>query len=249
MITDSFDTQSKPIISLKDIYGEQKHLVDVCIVTFSKVIYDAVLAAHECEQIAQIGACNGNVPIYLFRQNGRQIAFYLSPIGATAAAEDVIEVNWLTGAEKFVMFGSAGSLDFEKTANKFVIPTDAYRDEGMSYHYAPPADYIAVKNSAAVRSVFEELKVPFVVGKTWTTDAILRETARQMAKRKAEGCIAVEMEIAGVQAVCDFYGLDLFTFLVTGDVLSEDGYTVGTLADANHNVDKFRLALELACRI
>lgn len=249
MITDSFDTQSKPIISLKDIYGEQKHLADVCIVTFSKVIFDAVLAAHECEQIAQIGACNGNVPIYLFRQNGRQIAFYLSPIGATAAAEDVIEVNWLTGAEKFVMFGSAGSLDFEKTANKFVVPTDAYRDEGMSYHYAPPADYIAVKNSAAVRSVFEELKVPFVVGKTWTTDAILRETAGQMAKRKAEGCIAVEMEIAGVQAVCDFYGLDLFTFLVTGDVLSEDGYTVGTLADANHNVDKFRLALELACRI
>lgn len=249
MITESFDTESKPIISLKDIYGEQKHLADVCIVTFSKVIYDAILAERECEQIAQIGACNGNVPIYMFQQNGRRIAFYLSPIGATAAAEDVIEVNWLTGAEKFVMFGSAGSLDFEKTANKFVVPTDAYRDEGMSYHYAPPADYVAVKNASAVRTIFEELKVPFVVGKTWTTDAILRETAGQMAKRKEEGCIAVEMEIAGVQAVCDFYGLDLFTFLVTGDVLSEDGYTVGTLQDANHNVDKFRLALELACRI
>lgn len=249
MITESFDIESKPIISLRDIYGEQKHLADVCIVTFSKVIYEAILAEQECEKIAQIGACNGNVPICLFRQNGRRIAFYLSPIGATAAAEDVIEVNWLIGAQKFVMFGSAGSLDFEKTENRFVIPTAAYRDEGMSYHYAPPADYIAVKNASAVRAIFEELKVPFVEGKTWTTDAILRETAGQMAKRKEEGCIAVEMEIAGVQAVCDFYDFELFTFLVTGDVLSEEGYTVGTLADANHNIDKFRLALELACRI
>ncbi len=249
MITESFDIESKPIISLRDIYGEQKHLADVCIVTFSKFIYDTILKELECERIAQIGACNGNVPIYMFRYEGRRIAFYLSPIGSTAAAEDVIEVNWLTGAEKFVMFGSAGSLDFEKTANKFVIPTDAYRDEGMSYHYAPPADYITVKNASAVRTIFEELKVPFVEGKTWTTDAILRETAGQMAKRKAEGCIAVEMEIAGVQAVCDFYDFELFTFLVTGDVLSEDGYTTGTLQDANHNVDKFRLALELACRI
>ena len=249
MITDSFDVQSRPIISLKDIYGEQKELAEICIVTFSKVIYDTILKEQDCEQIAKIPACNGEVPIYAFRHSGRRIAFYLSPIGATAAAEDVIEANWLTGAKKFVMFGSAGSLDFEKTANRFVIPTAAYRDEGMSYHYAPPADYITVKNAGAVRTVFEELQVPYAEGRTWTTDAILRETAGQMAKRKAEGCIAVEMEIAGVQAVCDFYQLDLYTFVVTGDVLSGEGYTTGTLADANHNIDKFRLALALAARI
>lgn len=134
MITDSFDTQIKPVITLRDIYGEQKHLTGVCIVTFSKVIFDTILAEQKCEQIAWIGACNGNVPIYAFEYHGQKVAFYLSPFGATAAAEDVIEVNWLTGAGKFVMFGSAGSLDFAKTANRFVIPTEAYRDEGMSYH-------------------------------------------------------------------------------------------------------------------
>ena len=249
MITDSFDMQSKPLICLQDIYGAQGDLADVCIVTFSKVIFDEMLAAGDCEQIAQIGACNGNVPIYRLHRGGRRIAFYLSPIGATAAAEDVIEVNWLSGAGKFVMFGSAGSLDFEKTNHRFVIPTHAYRDEGMSYHYAPPADYITVKNSGAVRAFFEEMKVPYAEGKVWTTDAVLRETAAQAAKRRDEGCIAVEMEIAGVQAVCDFHGLELYTFVVTGDVLSEDGYSVGTLADANHNIDKLRLALELAARL
>ena len=249
MITDSFDAQSRPIISLKDIYGEQKHLVDLCIVTFSDVIFHDIQKTHECEQIAEIGSCTGNIPVYAFDYAGRKIAFYLSPIGSTMAAQCVLEINWLIGATKFIMFGSAGSLDYEKTANHFIIPTHAYRDEGMSYHYAPPGDYITVKNSNTVKKIFDEINVPCVEGRTWTTDAILRETAGLMAKRKTEGCIAVEMEIAGVQSVCDFHGLDLFTFLVTGDVLSDDSYSVGTLSDANHNIDKFLLALEIASRV
>lgn len=57
------------------------------------------------------------------------------------------------------------------------------------------------------------------------------------------------MEIAGVQSVCDFHGLELYAFVVTGDVLSEDSYTIGTLSDANHNVDKLQIALEIAVRI
>lgn len=94
-----------------------------------------------------------------------------------------------------------------------------------------------------------KINVPYVEGRTWTTDAILRETTGLMAKRKEEGCIAVEMEIAGVQSVCDFQGIDLFTFPVTGDVLSDSNYSVGALSDANHNIDKFRLALEIASRV
>ena len=249
MITDSFDSKTEPIISLEMVYGEKKHLTDSCIITYSQVIYKTVLSSYPCEQIACVRAVSGDIPIYAFPHAGRKIAFYLSPIGATCAAQCLLEANWLTGAEKYIVFGSAGSLDAEKTANHFVIPTEAYRDEGMSYHYAPPSDYITVRNSETIKSIFDDLRVPCVTGKTWTTDAILRETRGQMASRAAEGCIAVEMEIAGLQAVCDFHGLGLYPFLVTGDVLSEDGYSLGTLADANHNVDKFRLALEIAGRI
>lgn len=249
MITDSFSESDRPIISLKDIYGNQKHLSDICIVTFSDVIFRAIFETHECTKLAEIGACNGNIPIYSFKQDERTIAFYLSPIGSTMASQCVLEANWLIGAEKFIMFGSSGRLNYEKTANRFVIPTEAYRDEGMSYHYAPPCDYITVKNSEVVKEIFDELKLPYVVGKTWTTDAILRETYEQVEKRRAEGCIAVEMEIAGVQSVCDFHELELYTFVVTGDVLSEENYCVAGLSDANHNVDKLRVALEIARRI
>ena len=74
---------------------------------------------------------------------------------------------------------------------------------------------------------------------------MLRETAGLVSKRKDEGCIAVEMEVAGVEAVCDFYGLDLFDFLEAGDVLGESGYEVEDLPAANHSLAKLLIALRV----
>ena len=132
------------------------------------------------------------------------------------------------------------------TNGRFVIPTYAYRDEGMSYHYAPPSDYIFIRNHDKLAAIFRRLNLPYVEGRVWTTDAFMRETVGLTNRRRSEGCIAVEMELAGVQAVCDFTGLELYDFLVTGDVLSEDEYRVEELSDANHNMDKFYIALEIA---
>lgn len=42
---------------------------------------------------------------------------------------------------------------------------------------------------------------------------MIRETKGLVRKRMEEGCIAVEMELAGVQSVCDFYNLKLYAFL------------------------------------
>lgn len=36
-----------------------------------------------------------------------------------------------------------------------------------------------------------------VAGRTWTTDAVYRETSGKAEKLRKEGCIAVEMELAG----------------------------------------------------
>ena len=249
MITDLFDPTDEPIISPAAFYGEQGHLCDVCIVLFSKVIYEELQRRYPCTLAAQIGACNGSIPIYTFELEGRTTAFYLSGIGSTLAAGDVIEANWRTGATKFVMFGSAGALDREKTAGHYVVPTAAYRGEGMSYHYAAPADYIDVPGAETVCGVFDALGAPYVTGRVFTTDAIYRETRRQIAARRAEGCIAVEMELAGVQAVCDHHGFALYDFLMTGDVLDAPVYTPDGLREANHSLSKLDLALEIARRV
>ena len=78
---------------------------------------------------------------------------------------------------------------------------------------------------------------------------MIRETKGLVAKRKAEGCIAVEMEVSGVQAVSDFYGLELYDFLEAGDVLEASGYEVEGLHDANHSFGKLYIALETAVRV
>ena len=73
---------------------------------------------------------------------------------------------------------------------------------------------------------------------------MLRETRGLVSKRKAEGCIAVEMELAGVQAACDFNGFELYNFLEAGDVLDESCYEVEGLHNANHDLRKLYLALK-----
>ena len=246
MIIGSFDNKSEAIISPESFYGEQKHICDVAIATFSREIYPSVLEKYPNEQIGEIRAANGCRPIHLLTVREQKIIFYLSELGSTLAATDVIDVHWMTGANKFIMFGSAGALDKEATTGKYVIPTQAYRDEGMSYHYAPAADYIDIRNADTLADIFEKLNLPYVKGKVWTTDAIYRETRNLVAQRKSEGCIAVEMELAGVQAVCDFYGLQLYDFIVTGDIVDTPQYTPDGLHQANHSLDKFYVALKIA---
>ena len=249
MITDSYDITTKPLLSMKDFYGEAKHIVDTCLIIFSKEIHTHLLETFDCEVIGKITACNGSTPIYKMHYKGADVAFYLTGIGSALASGTCCEANWLTGATKFIMFGSCGSLDREKTTGKFIIPTESYRGEGCSYYYAPPSDYIPIANSHKLAAIFDELGVPYVLGRVWTTESMLRETAGLVAARKAEGCIAVEMELAGVQAACTFEHLELYNFLEAGDVLEESSYEVAGLSRANHHLGKLYIALQTALRI
>ena len=249
MITDSFDGNAPSITSRKTFYGPQKNLCDICIVTFSKRIIQTVLERFDCRKLAEITACNGNIPIYGFNVDGVMVAIYLSGQGATLAGGHIEESNWLIGARHYIVFGSAGSLCPDATHGKLVVPTEAYRDEGMSYHYAPPADYITLRNADKVAAWLKEFGVSVVEGRCWTTDAFYRETQANFAKRVSEGCLAVEMELAGLQAVCDFYGLELHAFLQTGDVLDAEAYDVSELCKANHEYANFELALRIAKKL
>ena len=249
MITDFYDGKTPSITTREAIYGPQGRLCDVCIVTFSKRILQTVLERYDCRKLAEITSCSGNIPVYGFDLNGTTVAFYLSGQGACLAGGNVEESNWLLGARHYILFGSAGALQPEATRGKLVVPTEAYRDEGMSYHYAPNSDYIAIRNATKVAAWLQEQGAPVVTGRCWTTDAFFRETKANFAKRVSEGCLAVEMELAGIQAVCDFYGLELYAFLQTGDVLDSDSYDTTELQNANHEYANFERALKIAAKL
>ena len=248
MITDSFDSASQAIIG--PVRRENRPQADVCVITFSHEIADYMRENYAEEEIASLRCATGRTPVYLIRRNGKRIACYMTYVGApitVGLAEDVIaELD----CRKLILFGGAGCLNKEIAHGKVMVPTAAYRDEGSSYHYAPAADYITVKNSAVVADCMKKNGIPFVLGKTWTTDAIYRETRNNFEKRKAEGCISVEMECAGLQAMCDFRGVELYAFFTSGDLLDapewdarhREGEKTGTQHDPGH----FDIALALA---
>lgn len=249
MIIHDFDNSTEPIVNIEQFYGKPKKIVEKCLILFSKVIHDYLLSHYDCSVIGELDACNGRISIWSFTHNGELIAFYLSGIGSAFASGSCYEAHWLTGATKFVMFGSCGSLDREKTRGRFIISTECYRGDGCSYYYAPPSDYLTVRNGEKLAAIFDEIGIPYVKGRTWTTDSMLRETAGLVQKRKNEGCLAVEMELAGVEAMCAFYGLELYNFLEAGDVLEESAYDTEALSGANHDLRKLSIALEILKRV
>ena len=125
------------------------------------------------------------------------------------------------GSRCLILLGNCGVLDKSIEDCGIIIPTKAIRDEGFSYHYAPPSDTIEV--NAKYRELFKEVlrehNYSFVEGTTWTTDACYGETREKVNRRKEQGAICVEMECAGMQALCDFRGTDFFQFFYAGDNL------------------------------
>ena len=248
MLTETFDNRSQAIINPHRKENAPK--VDACIMTFSYMIEEFVLANYECDQIASFWSATGKTLIYGIDYKGKKFAFFKTYVGAPACVATVEDTLSELHTDKYIVFGGAGCLNKEIAHGKVMIPTEAYRDEGTSYHYAPAADYITVKNADIVADFMKEDALRYVKGKTWTTDAIYRETANNFEKRKAGGCISVEMECAGLQAMCDFKGLDLYTFFTSGDLLDAPKWDSrrkeGQTKDTQHDVGHFDIALELA---
>lgn len=248
MIVDSFDNKSEAKINPK--LKENAPIVDACIVTFSNIIEKYVLENYNCKQIGQFKFVTGITPIYQINYNNKKFAFYKTYVGAPACVGTIEDTLSEIKTDKYIVFGGCGCLNKEITHGKVMIPTEAYRDEGTSYHYAPASDYIRVKNADIVAKFMEENGIPFVKGKTWTTDSFYRETVNNFEKHKADGCISVEMECSGIQAMCDFRNINLYIFFTSGDLLDapkwnrrhKEGELTGTQHDSGH----FDIALELA---
>ena len=250
-IIDSFDSEKSSTINLCDVYPISEHTLDACIINFSYKIMDALLEDDLIELLdgETIKSVACKYPIYICK--GTNIGIVKTTIGAPIAAGLIEEIGHVFSCNKFVMFGSCGGLDKDIPSNKLIVPTHAYRDEGMSYHYAPPSDYIEVKNHAKVSQILTDLNIDFVKGKTWTTDAFYRETRRNMQIRRSEGCIAVEMEVSACQAVADFRKHEFYNFLYRADNLDSSQWDKGILSSISmdERLKHYFIALEIAKRV
>ncbi len=246
-IIDSFDPERISSINLEDVLPKSDFSLDVCIINFSYKIMDMLIERGELEKIEpEIKSVAEIYPVYVF--SGTKIGIVRTSVGAPMASGLIEEIGYIFSCSRFVLFGSAGGLDKSIPAEALIVPTHAYRDEGVSYHYAPPADYILLPGHGRVTEVLDRLSVPYVTGRTWTTDAFYRETRRNMQRRRAEGCIAVEMEIAACQAVADFRGYELYAFIYRADNLDAAVWEQSILSSITdeHRLGHLYIALEIA---
>ena len=249
MIIDSFERSGEEILTARDITNTVPGFPEMVLSAFSAKTTNLLTSLFPVEQIAA-SQSGRPIPIWKFEVRGQAMAYYQSPIGGSAAAS-VLEEVIAMGARKLLFFGSAGSLDQKLTSGHLIVPTAAYRDEGTSYHYAPPSDYIEVKTAARLITILDELKVPFRKAKVWTTDAVYRETREAMERRKAEGCAAVEMESASLTACGDFRGVDVHYLLYAADCLDGAAWDHRILGHMPEDMREriLRIAVEVGTRV
>jgi uridine phosphorylase len=145
--------------------------------------------------------------------------------GAPQAAlvmEDLI----VRGGCEFVSVGLAGSLQPETRIGDLVVVERALRDEGTSHHYLPSERYVAATESLTERlaNACAWADEPHHRGDTWTTDAIFRETAPEIAAYHEEGIVTVDMEAAATFAVAEYRGVAAGALFTISDHLEPEGW-------------------------
>ncbi len=248
-IINTFDPISEEILKPTHMVKPIENFPETVIVTFPERIRELVTTLFPAEEIGYFRA-GVKLPIHAVDYRDKRIGIYMTLVGGSASA-GLLEEAIAAGAKKILFFGSCGALDKSLCAGHIIVPTEAYRDEGTSYHYLPAGDWVEVKTAEKTAEILTALNIPFAAGKTWTTDAIYRETKDNTEKRKRDGCITVEMECASVMAVAQFRGVECYQFLYAADCLDDDDWDpriLGQMPEGAH--EKYlRLALEVARRL
>ncbi len=194
---------------------------EYCVICFFKEVLDKVVNENQAQMIVENKWEDGPHPLYEIRYREQRVAFFHPGVGGAIAA-NLLEEVIAFGCRKFIVCGGCGVLEKGTQVGHLFIVSAAIRDEGVSYHYLPPAREV-VANSAGVEvleKILQRHKTPYQTGKTWTTDAPYRETLLKIEARRAEGCLTVEMEAASLMAVAEFRGVTLGQVLYGGDDLS-----------------------------
>lgn len=215
-----FDPSLESIINPSYIQTKFESIPSKLIVCFFHEVIDALEAQDIIQKTHTIGGEN-SYNIYVSKD--KNIAYIKGLVGAPACGAQLEECIAL-GAKTIMFAGGGGVLNSELAVGKLVVIDSAIRDEGVSYHYAPASREIAAQPEmiAIIESALQKSDADYVVGKTWTTDALFRETPKKIALRKSEGALIVEMEQAALLAISAFRHVRYGAIVYCGDDVSKD---------------------------
>lgn len=220
----------------------------ICVTTFFREVLDTFINCDNAEIINAYKSEMRKFPVYKMEYKGVEVCIIQAAVGSASIA---MMTDFLIGhgVTKIIACGGCGVL-VDIPAGDVIIPVEALRDEGASYHYLPPARDIKLNKEIieVFKSTMDSFNVPYLECKTWTTDAFFRETADMVSWRREEGCKVVEMECSAMAAVAEFRGVMFGELLYSGDILADfDNYDERNwVNNLNAREKLFYLALESA---
>ncbi len=137
----------------------------------------------------------------------------------------IAEQLFASGCRLLLSVTSAGQITRSGRPPYFVIIDRALRDEGTSYHYAPPSEYSHADAALVATAVvaLKGTKRSVMVGSSWTTDAPFRETADAIAAARSKGVLAVEMEAAALYAFARAAGVPVLCVAHVTNTMGQTG--------------------------
>ena len=251
----NFDSNKTAKLTVQKLNGKGVQNINHGVICFDMEAREEFAKKYPSKIIGMSKGC-GIAPlnIYAVNFNGTNIILHQGIVGAPLAAA-VMEDLAAFGCKNVIAVGGAGVLKPEIARGHLIVPTSAIRQEGTSYHYIAPSKYIKCppKIIKKMCTYLKEKGLPFVCGRTWTTDAIFRETQDLIDLRKKEGCICVEMENATFAAVAQFYNIKFGQILYGGDSLCGDVWDKRDWANEDikkrTHLELLKLAMEMVTKI
>lgn len=252
-----FDADKQAILNpergriLRAMGGMEHPLPETGVLCFFGDVISKLIESGTLKRIGHLVSEMGENPIYALDYQDKRMFVMHPGVGAPTAAAFLEELIGI-GAQKVIACGGCGVLQKDIAVGHPVLLSAAVRDEGTSYHYIQPSREIGADKevNAVLEKIFKAHQVDYRLGKTWTTDAIYRETRAKREKRVKEGCIVVEMEASAFMAVAQFRGIRFGQVVYGGDMVVPEGWD-GRAWDKRDNIREalFWLAVEAAANL
>jgi uridine phosphorylase len=160
--------------------------------------------------------------LHTFLLGGQEVGLVGRVVGASFAVL-VAEELFASGCRLLISLTSAGQISSAGPLPYFIVIDRALRDEGTSYHYAPPAEFAAADPElvAVAMDALNRHEQRAIVGPTWTTDAPFRETAEAIEAARTKGILAVEMEAAALYAFAQAAGVRVLCLALVTNTMGQ----------------------------
>lgn len=209
------------IISTRMPDKKDVKLPKVAIMCFFKEIVDKYSQLNDAKVVMEVYHDVISWKFYKLLYNNVEVVFCYAPMGAPLCV-NIMEDLFINGVEFVIACGGCGVLE-EIPLGNILLPISAIRDEGTSFHYIKPSKEINLntKSLRKVKNILNDLEIPFMECKSWTTDASKRETPKKIELRKKQGCSVVEMECSAMTACAQFRKKEFVELLYSGDILAD----------------------------